>query len=69
MVCVILTVGVPLTTPFAKVNPSGKEGSIAHVAIAPPVFVATTLVIATPLVPVWVVGESVILAVGSLIVI
>ena len=43
-----LTVGVPEMTPFVILRPAGRVGWIAHVAIAPPVFVATISAIAVP---------------------
>ena len=42
--------GVPEMTPFVILNPVGNVGLIAHVATIPPVFEATKLVIAVPLV-------------------
>ena len=62
-----LTVGVPEITPFVMDNPAGNVGAISHVAIAPPVLLATIFVITAPLVNVWSAIEP-RFATGSLIV-
>ena len=40
------TVGVPEITPFVMLSPAGRVGLISHVATAPPVLLATMLVMA-----------------------
>ena len=45
-----LTVGVPEITPFVMDRPAGSVGEISQVATAPPVLLATMLVIADALV-------------------
>ena len=45
-----LTEGVPDMTPFVMLRPAGSDGEISQLATLPPVFVATTSVIVTPLV-------------------
>ena len=35
-VCVMLTAGVPLKTPLAKLSPEGSAGSIPHSLTLPP---------------------------------
>ena len=45
-----LTVGVPEITPFVMDRPAGNVGAISHVAIAPPVLLATIFVMTEPLV-------------------
>ena len=61
-----LTVGVPLMTPSANVNPSGRSGYTSHVAIGPPLFDMVISVIATPLVKVTEVVDGEILLTISL---
>ena len=53
VVVVWLFDGVPESTPFAKVNPSGTPGEMPHSITSPPPFVTVTLVMVMFLVNTW----------------